>query len=347
MPVPTRLPRENLLLYRNTDGATQPVKTPEEWQLRRAEIVRGMESIMGPFPDSESPKRIDLDIQVEEEIDRDSFVTQRITYQSEPTCRTPAFLCIPKAALAKTDRSFPAVLCLHPTDQKVGAGVVVGLGGKSNRQYAAELAGRGFVTISPAYPHLGNYAPDIHGLGYKSGTMKAIWDNTRALDLLETLPFVKPGSFGAIGHSLGGHNSIFTSIFDSRLATIISSCGFDSFSDYMKGNPDLWAPGQGWAQDRYMPRMADYAGRLDEIPFDFHELIAALAPRKVYVCAPYNDDNFQWQSVDRIAEVARPVFKLLGPPDRLRIEHPDCGHDFPGKQREAAYRLLTAVLNPK
>lgn len=93
-----------------------------------------------------------------------------------------------------------------------------------------------------------------------------------------------------------------------------------------------------------MPRLSQYAGRLDEIPFDFHELIAALAPRKIYISAPFQDDNFQWESVDRIAEAARPVFKLLGPPDRLRIEHPDTVHDFAGKQRENAYRLLTAVL---
>lgn len=341
---PERLPREDLLLFRQPDGTVAPVKTAEDWQLRRDEIVRSMESIMGPFPDVDSPKRVDFDLQVEEEIDRDTYVIRRITYQTEPGCRTPAFLSIPKAALTKTDQSFPAALCLHPTDMKTGAGVVVGLGGKKNRQYASELAGRGFVTIAPVYPHLSNYEPDLAGLDYDSGTMKAIWDNVRALDLLETLPFVKPGRYAAIGHSLGGHNAIFTAIFEPRIVTIVSSCGFDSFVDYDPGNPDVWHHGEGWCQERYMPLLADYTGRLEKIPFDFHELIAALAPRKVYICAPLNDDNFKWESVDRIAEAARPVFKLFGPADALRIEHPDTDHDFAGKQRESAYRLITAVL---
>ncbi len=339
-----RLPRENLLLFHNQAGHAQPVESPEEWSIRRAEIVASMENIMGSFPSGDSNKHTDFDIQVEEEIDRGTYVIRRITYQSEPGCRTPAFLSIPKAALKKTDHGFPAVLCLHPTDFKIGFGVVVGLGGKKDRSYASELAERGCVTIAPAYPYLSGYQPDLAGLGYKSGTMKAIWDNVRALDLLETLPFVKPGQFAAIGHSLGGHNSIFTAIFEPRIKTIVSSCGFDSFLDYSPGKPDVWQHGKGWCQERYMPLLADYTGRLEKIPFDFHELIAALAPRKVYVSAPLNDDNFQWQSVDRIAEAARPVFKLLGPPDALRIEHPDTGHDFEGKQREKAYRLITAVL---
>lgn len=102
----------------------------------------------------------------------------------------PAYLCVPKAALAKGAK-VSAVLCLHPTDDKVGVGVVVGLGGKANRQYAAELAERGFVTLSPAYPHLADYQPDLIALGYASGTMKAVWDNVRALDLLDSLPYVR------------------------------------------------------------------------------------------------------------------------------------------------------------
>ena len=56
----------------------------------------------------------------------------------------------------------------------------------------------------------------------ESGTMKAIWDNKRALDVLDTLPFVKHGSYGTIGHSLGGHNSIFTAIFDHRIIAALA-----------------------------------------------------------------------------------------------------------------------------
>jgi len=348
---PARLPRENLLLRRDASGATVPVRTTAEWPQRRAEIVRGMETVMGTYPEATSVKRVPIDVRVEEEIDRGTYVLRRITYQSEPGSRTPAFLCIPKAALAgntatsASARPFPAVLCLHPTDQTTGAGVVVGLGGKPNRQYASELATRGYVTIAPAYPHLAGYAPDLKALGYASGTMKAIWDNTRALDVLESLSFVKrTAGFGAIGHSLGGHNSLYTAVFDPRITVVATSCGFDSYLDYYGGNPAVWAPAKGWCQERYMPRLLNYTGRLTAIPFDFHEIIGALAPRPVFVNAPLRDTNFQWQSVDRVIAAAREVYTLYGVPTQLSVAHPDSEHDFPDAQRETAYRLLDAVL---
>lgn len=174
-----------------------------------------------------------------------------------------------------------------------------------------------------------------------------MWDNRRGLDLLASLPYVDGTKLGTIGHSLGGHNSVFTAVFDDRLKVIVSSCGLDSFLDYYKGEEKHWMPEKGWCQTRYMRKLADYKGRLADIPFDFHELVAALAPRHVFIIAPTKDSNFRPESVDRIAAAARPVFKLFGHEARLRVEHPDCGHDFPPEMREAAYTLFDKVLAGK
>ncbi|MBI3880171.1 MAG: alpha/beta hydrolase [Verrucomicrobia bacterium] len=313
-----------------------------DWQQRRAEILRGMQAVMGPLPGAE--KRCALDVKVEEEVDYGAYVRRLITYQAEPGGRALAYLCIPKAALSSS-RKFPGVLCLHGTDNRIGHGVVIeGIGTTPNRQYATELARRGYVTIAPNYPLLAKYQPDLKSLGYASGTMKAIWDNVRALDLLDSLPSVRRGKFGAIGHSLGGHNSVYTAVFDERIAAVASSCGLDSYLDYMNGNPKVWRLEQGWCQTRYLPRLADYAGRLEEIPFDFHELIGALAPRRVFIAAPLKDANFKWESVDRIAAAASQVYRLYGKPENLRVEHPDCPHDFPDEMRQIAYRMFDEVL---
>ena len=155
--------------------------------------------------------------------------------------------------------------------QKQGQKIVVGLGNSPDDEYGVELAKRGYVCLAPAYPLLANYQPDVKALGYQSGTMKAIRDNMRGLDLLESLTFVKRGRFGAIGHSLGGHNAIFTAVFDERIKVVVSSCGFDSFQDYMNGNI------KGWTSERYMPRLLGYP--LSGLPFDFYEVIGALAGR--------------------------------------------------------------------
>jgi hypothetical protein len=337
-----RLPRDNLLVYRGENNETLPVRNVDDWLKRRAEILAGMQSVMGKVPGDE--KRSALDVQVEEEVDCGKHVRRLVTYCSEPGGRVPAYLCIPKTALEPGASPVPAVLCLHPTDNVVGHGVVVGLGGKANRQYASELADRGYVTLAPSYPLLAKYQPDLKQLGWQSGTLKAVWDNIRGLDLLTTLSFVRPGAFGAVGHSLGGHNSVYTAVFDDRIKVIVTSCGLDSYLDYMNGAEKVWFPEAGWCQTRYMPRLADYRNRLAEIPFDFSEMIGALAPRQVLIVAPKSDSNFRADSVDRLSAAARAVFALYGKPDNLRVEHPDCAHDFPDEMRKEAYRLFDAAL---
>ena len=326
---PTRLERNNLLIYRDAAGEIRPVKSVADWQKRRAEILRGMEEVMGPLPGKE--QQGPLDLKVEEEIDCGSYLRRLISYTSEPGSRVPAYLLVPKKLLEEKTTA-PAILCLHPTDKDLGHKVVVGLGGKANRAYAAELAERGFVTLAPAYPLLANYNPDLKLLGYSSGTMKAVHDNRRGLNLLETFPFVKKGRFGAIGHSLGGHNAIYTAVFDERIRIIVSSCGFDSYLDYM--NRKI----AGWTSDRYMPKLRSYD--LEKIPFDFHEMIGALAPRKVFVNAPIGDTNFKWQSVDAVVKAAGQIYRLYGVPENLRVTHPDCGHDFPDEIRREAYAVF-------
>src|SRR5262245_7462608 len=201
-----RLPRDDLLVYRGDDSKPRPVKTVEDWARRRAEIVRGMEAVMGPLPGP--AKRCPLDPKTEEEVDCGKYIRRLVTYASEPGSRVPAYLLVPKE-LPRGGKA-PAILCLHGTDNVVGHGTVVGLGAKPNRQYASELAERGYVTLAPNYPLLAKYQPDVKKLGWESGTLKAVWDNMRGLDLLESLPYVDAKAVGAIGHSLGGHNSVFT-----------------------------------------------------------------------------------------------------------------------------------------
>jgi dienelactone hydrolase len=329
------LSREDLLEFHDASGSVQRAATINEWEQRRAEALAGFLSITGPIPGQ--AQRCPLNLKIEEEVDCGSYLRRMISYESIPGGKVPAYLCVPKAAL--TGHPVPAVLCLHPTENVIGHQVVVGLGGKPHRQYAAELAERGYVTLSPSYPLLAKYQPDLKALGFSSGTMKAIWDNMRGLDLLETLLFVKKEvGFATIGHSLGGHNSIFTAVLDARLKAIVSSCGFDSVLDYYEGNL------KGWVQERYMLKMANYLGRPQDVPFDFYELIAALAPRRVFINAPLKDANFKWDSVDRVAAAARPVFAMHGVESNLTIRHPESHHDFPDRERMEAYQVIESVL---
>src|SRR5436309_5155239 len=226
---PSRLPRTNLLVYQNRKADVMPVKSKADWLKRRAQIVAGMQAVMGPLPGA--AKRCPLELKIDAEVDCGTYLRRLVTYSSEPGSRVPAYLLIPKTALAQRTR-VPAILALHPTDMEQGHRVVVDPVRDYYAPYARELVERGFVVLAPAYPLLANYQPDLRALGYQSGTMKAIWDNIRGMDLLESLPFVKKGKFGAIGHSLGGHNSVYTAVFDERIKAVVSSCGLDSYLDY-------------------------------------------------------------------------------------------------------------------
>jgi dienelactone hydrolase len=290
---------------------------------------------MGPLPGQE--KRCPLDVKIDTVTDCGSYLRRFITYSSEPGSQVPAYLLIPKAAL-QSGRKSPGALALHPTDAEYGHRVVVESLRPYYWVYARDLVERGFVVLAPSYPLLAKYQPDLKALGYRSGTMKAIWDNIRGLDLLESLPFVRRGRFVAIGHSLGGHNSIYTAVFDQRIKAVVTSCGFDSYLDYMDG--DI----KGWTSDRYMPRLLDYQHRLEEVPFDFPELLGALAPRAVFINAPLRDANFKWRSVDAVVKAALPIYQLYGVTGDLQVEHPDCEHDFPAPIREEAYQFVAKHL---
>lgn len=314
----------------------------------REALLRRMEQVMGPLPTPE--RRCDLAVEVVSETDCGDYLRRDLTYQSEPGSRVPAFLLLPKGALkSEQRRTFPAVLALHQT-HAAGRRVVVGLGNSPDDEYGVELVRRGFVVLAPAYPQLADYAPNILGLGYASGTMKAVWDNVRGLDLLASLNSVRTNQgFGCIGHSLGGHNGLFTAAFDSRIRVVVTSCGFDSFRDYRGASPDLWREGQGWCQLRYMPRLAAYRGRLDAIPFDFPEVLAAIAPRRVFVNAPKGDTNFGWESVDRVVTKALRLSRSAGSrtdvtDSFIMVRHPDAPHRFPPELREEAYRAIEQGL---
>jgi hypothetical protein len=134
-----RLDSTHLLVYRNQKGEIAPVRSKADWQKRRAAILESMQEVMGRLPGK--AKRCPLDVKIEEEVDCGNYVRRRLTYASEPGSRVPAYLLIPKNALAGKLKC-PAVLCLHPTEMTLGYKTTVGLGGPYPA-YAAELAQRG------------------------------------------------------------------------------------------------------------------------------------------------------------------------------------------------------------
>ncbi|MGM0487166.1 MAG: alpha/beta hydrolase family protein [Planctomycetota bacterium] len=325
----------DLSVFRDAGGVPRPVRTAEDWSVRRRHIVAGMEQAMGPLPD-----RKDLPPLAPETVDRvegDGFTRLTIRFTTEPGDRLSAHLYLPDGCDA--NHPAPAMLALHPTS-RLGKDRVTEEGGKPNRMYAFELARRGYVVLAPDYPSFGDSADyDFSTDQYASGTMKGIFNHMRCCDLLRSRPEVDPRRIGVIGHSLGGHNAMFLGVFDTRVKVIVSSCGWTPFHDYYGGQIE------GWTSDRYMPRLREvYELDPDRVPFDFYEVVAALAPRAFFSSSPLHDHNFDVAGVRKAEPVARQVFQLLDAEENLKIVYPDCRHDFPPAVRRKAYAFVDGVL---
>lgn len=324
----------NLLTVLDEQGQARTVTTPEQRAVRRKHILEAMQLAMGPLP----AKTAEIVTLVNSACTArgPKFTSYRVDFASPDGDLVPAYLFIPTGLKGKA----PGMLCLHQTTG-IGKSEPAGLGGLPNLHYAKELAERGYVTLAPDYPGYGDYQCDPYAMGYVSATMKGIVNHRRALDVLQSLPEVDPERLGCIGHSLGGHNTLFLAAFDERVKVAVTSCGFNSFRKYMGGDVS------GWSHKGYMPRIKElYDAKGDKMPFDFSEIVAAVAPRAVFTNSPLKDSNFAVEGVYDCLRAAQPVFDLLGAGDKLQAVHPDCEHDFPVEAREAAYEFVGKVLKP-
>ncbi|HKE05286.1 MAG TPA: alpha/beta fold hydrolase [Blastocatellia bacterium] len=308
------------------------IHTRAEWRMAREKILANMRLVMGELPKKKRPPVKIIRVHGEE---AQAFYRLKIKYLSEDDDYVPAYLLVPH----KRARRGPAMLCLHQTT-RIGKDEPAGLGGNPNLHYAAELAERGYVTLAPDYPYLGENNADPYKRGYVSCTMKGIWNHIRAVDALQSLDYVDSRRIGAIGHSLGGHNTLFVAAFDERIKAMVTSCGFNSFKKYYGG--DL----TGWSGVRYMPLIAEKYGKdPSRIPFDFPDILVALAPRPLFINAPLRDSNFEVSGVRDCVDAAKTIYeKIFRAENRLVAVYPDAGHDFPAEIRNQAYRFLDRSL---
>ncbi|MFM8274944.1 MAG: alpha/beta hydrolase family protein [Gemmata sp.] len=304
----------------------------------RPALRKKMERAMGPLPGAD--RKVPLEPKVVSEEKLDGYRRIKLTFAVEKGDRVPAWLLVPSAATRETKA--PAMLCLHQTIN-IGKDEPVGLGKQDSKSQALHLVKRGYVCLAPDYPSFGEYKYDFQaafkaGL-YQSGTMKAIWNNMRAVDYLQSLPEVSGERIGVIGHSLGGHNSMFTAAFDERLKVIVSSCGFCSFEKYYKGNL------KGWTSERYMPRIAsEYSNDPKQVPFDFSDVVRSFAPRAFLAVAPTMDGNFEVTGVKDVIAAAEPAYNALKAQDKLKAIYPEGGHDFHAEARKVAYEFIDQQL---
>lgn len=335
---------DDLLSYRDASGRQLPVKTPAEWEIKRKQILEQMQEAMGKLPDRSNLPA--LDVKIIDSKEEATYTRHTINFTAAENESVPAYLYVPHQE--GKPKKLAAMMVLHGTGA-LGKRLVDGESPRPNRAQAKELAERGYVVIAPDYPSFGDLTGyDFEHDRYQSGTMKAIFNHMRCVDLLQSREDVDPDRIGVLGHSLGGHNSMFVGAFDTRLKVIVSSSGWTLFEKYDIGKAasERYGGRLGpWAQDRYMPLLRErYQLDGKKFPFNFDEVIAALAPRAFFSNSPVKDSNFDVEGVREGIASASVVYRFLDAEQNLQVRYPDAGHDFPQAVRMEAYRFIDKVL---
>ena len=317
-----------------------PVRSPADWIRRKAEIRDYWHGLMGAWPPLlEKPRAEPLDKQ-----SIDGVEVTRLRLETAPGRQVEdAYLLRPASGAGP----FPAVVVVY---YEAGTGIGKPPQGPDKgafRDYALQLARRGFVTLS-----LGGdpntYYPDKACCRIQPLSFHA-YEAANCHAYLGGLPEVDKKRIGIVGHSYGGKWAMFAACLHEPFA-----CGAWSdpgiVFDEPRPNVNYWEP---WylgfdpalpqqrkrgVPDGSNPRTGPYKRLLAE-GRDLTDLHALMAPRPFLVSGGSEDPPERWGSLGHAIAVNR----LLGASDRVgmtnRPEHAPNARD-----NETLYRFFEQML---
>jgi dienelactone hydrolase len=294
------------------------------------------------------PQAVALEAELLEPVDKGSHTLQLVRYNVEQGDRINAWLLIPKKILGKT----PAILAVHQHNGEfyMGKSEPAGLNKNKMYHYGLDLCLRGYVVLCPDHlcfedrrpPEYERVeSPFLNAENYerllfmqyllRGRTLqgKYLSDLCRGVDFLQSLSYVDPERIGAIGHSLGGQETMWLAWYDSRIKTAVSSCGFTQYinivEERVNHNFALYTPG--------FLNVCDCA-----------DLVSAIAPRAFLITNGIEDYNFPICGVRKIADIASKAYAAAGVPERFQSVVFQGGHSLPPDVKTAAYDFLDKYL---
>jgi dienelactone hydrolase len=309
------------------------------WPSERQRILDGVGKVVGVPPADRPP----LEPKTLSEEDMGSYIRRKVSIQVQPGDRMPAYVLIPKNLKERA----PAIICMYGTNSGAGKNTTVGISGrnpgtppKRNAAFAIDMVEAGFVAFAADYLRDGerikpgrvpydttdfyNEFPNWSIVG------KDAWDNSRAVDYLQTLDFVDPEKIGMMGHSYGGHSTIFAAALERRIRVVVAN---GPVSDFLHHGLH-WGVPKGGRNSQSLPGMRPYVfDHMLPIPVTFYEFTALIAPRPLLVGEavgerrPMEEENY--------AAVSQ-VYRALGHADRVRYHWYAGDHDTPPEARQAA-----------
>jgi Abhydrolase family/Concanavalin A-like lectin/glucanases superfamily len=319
------------------------------WERERARILAEWKKLLGPMPEI-APS---LDAQTLGETDCGHYVRRKVSIQVQPNDRMPCWLLIPKTLPA--EGRAPAVICFYGTTSGAGKDTTVGLSGakpgsqpQRNRAFAVDMVEAGFVALAPDFLRDGERLPPS-GRPYDTQDFykrfpdwscvgKDCWDVQRAVDYLATLPFVQSDRIGMVGHSYGGHTTIFAASLDPRIRAVFAN---GPVSDFVLHGAH-WAVPKGAGASQSLPALRPFLLEHRAPPVSFAQVTALIAPRPLWV----NQAAGEWRpNEEENAAVVMGLYQSLGEPERVRYMWCAGDHDFPPAVRTAAVEWFRKWLS--
>ncbi len=320
-----------------SDGSK--VKTVEQWYRRREEIASEWERLLGKWP----PLITEPQVEVMATTSREGCTQHQIRFLWTPTESTTGYLLIPSG-----DGPHPAVVVVFYEPE-----TAIGLG-KPDRDFALQLARRGFVTLSIGTTEATQaktyslYYPSIEDATIQPLSMLA-YAAANAWYVLASRPEVDADRIGIVGHSFGGKWAMFAScLFDKFACAVWSDPGI--VFDEARESVNYWEPWylgyhpKPWRQRGLITADNPARGRYPEIVdagHDLHELHALMAPRPFLVSGGSEDPPRRWEALNHSIEVNR----ILSYEHRVamsnRVEHSP-NHE----SNEIIYAFFEKLLKP-
>jgi len=92
-----------------------------------------------------------------------------------------------------------------------------------------------------------------------------------------------------------------------------------------------------------LPRLGFFVGNETRVPYDFHEILALIAPRPVFILAPVLDQDWVFEDVEACFEAASAVYRLLGAEQCIRLHAPLDFNRYPPTYQNTVCKWLGRV----
>ncbi len=160
------------------------------------------------------------------------------------------------------------------------------------------------------------------------------WAMSRCVDYLETQPFVDKNKLIALGHSRLGKTTLVAGAMDERFALVAPAgsgcCGTGAFrfNGKTRGGKEGLENVLKMFPQWISPRMGEFSGKVQTLPFDQNWLIALCAPRPFIAADATGDPYCNGNALKQSWLAARPAYEFLDAKENLGVHFRKGGHEL-------------------